>query len=202
MKRQKYVYDNYFTKNNPHNIKYCIVTLLLGVAMLFLSCSDEVKQEIPKNSFIEQKYPAIDATDYDVVITEDGIVTYHLTAPKLIKFETKERPYSEFPDGFHITKFDENKKKTSELSANYGKNFDKEHKWEAIGNVIAINIDGDTLRTEHLIMLEKEDRIYSDKYVRISRKDQIITGIGFESDQEMKNWVIKKPKGTIYGDVE
>ncbi len=34
--------------------------------------------------------------------------------------------------------------------------------------------------------------------MKIIRTDQIITGIGFTSDQKMQNWKIKDPKGTIY----
>jgi len=41
-----------------------------------------------------------------------------------------------------------------------------------------------------------------EEYVKIIRSDQIITGIGFESDQSLENWRIKDPKGTIYVDVE
>jgi LPS export ABC transporter protein LptC len=176
--------------------------MVFMVAMLFLSCSDSSKQDVPKDNFAEQNYPEVDATDFELVYTEKGIIRSLLSTPKLIKYETKERSYTEFPDGFHITKFDENKNKTSELSANYGKHFEKEKKWEALGNVIAINLDGDTLRTEHLIMLEKDNRIYSEKYVKITRKDQIITGIGFESDLDMNDYVVKEVKGTIYSGVE
>jgi LPS export ABC transporter protein LptC len=68
----------------------------------------------------------------------------------------------------------------------------------AIGNVVAVNADGDTLKTEKLTWLQKEKRIFSDKYVRIIRSDQVITGIGLESDENLKNWKILQPKGTLY----
>jgi len=34
--------------------------------------------------------------------------------------------------------------------------------------------------------------------VKIIRDDQIITGIGLTSDQDMLNWKIKNPKGILY----
>lgn len=61
---------------------------------------------------------------------------------------------------------------------------------------------GDTLKTEHLIWEEKEERIHTEEFVRIIRADQIISGIGFQSDQSLQNWRIKNPKGTIYITVE
>jgi hypothetical protein len=86
----------------------------------------------------------------------------------------------------------------SSITADYAKNFEKEEKWEAKNNVVATNAQGDTLKTEHLIWEEKAEIIYTEEFVRIIRSDQIITGIGFHSDQSMQNWRIKNPKGTIY----
>ena len=101
-----------------------------------------------------------------------------------------------------LIKYDENKKVISSITANYAKQFVKEQKWEAKINVVATNAKGDTLKTEHLIYEEKEEKIYTDEFVKIIRPDQIITGIGFTSDQAMENWRIKDPKGTIYVSLE
>src|SRR5690606_25514120 len=68
--------------------------------------------------------------------------------------------------------------------------------------VVATNAQGDTLKTEHLIWEEKEEKIHTEEFVRIIRENQIITGIGFQSDQSLQNWRIKNPKGTIYINVE
>ena len=61
-----------------------------------------------------------------------------------------------------------------------------------------VNIKGDTLRTEELVYLEKEDRIYSDKFVNIKKGDMDFNGSGgFESDTQMKKWTFKKTTGHI-----
>jgi len=98
----------------------------------------------------------------------------------------------------HLEKFDEHRNIISTITANYAKQFISEDKWEAKNNVIATNAQGDTLKTEHLIWEEKKELIYTDEFVKIIRSDQIITGIGFTSDQKLQNWKIKNPKGTIY----
>ena len=91
------------------------------------------------------------------------------------------------------------KKIISELSANYGKNFEREQKWLATGNVVMVNDKGDTLRTEELIFLEKENRIFSDKFVSIKKGEQYIEGLGgFESDTQMTKWTFRKNKGYAY----
>lgn len=43
----------------------------------------------------------------------------------------------------------------------------------------------------------KAERIYSDKFVRITTEDEILYGEGFESNQEFTNWKIIKPTGSI-----
>ncbi|NQU84274.1 MAG: LPS export ABC transporter periplasmic protein LptC, partial [Mariniphaga sp.] len=93
---------------------------------------------------------------------------------------------------------DSNGEIISRITSDYAREYEKEQRWEAKNNVVAVNAQGDTLKTEFLIWEEKSEKIYSDKFVKIIRPDQIISGIGFEADQNLQNWKIKNPKGTIY----
>lgn len=178
-----------------------IVVLSLGATILILSCSTKVASDIPPDLISNKKTPSIEATDLQTFYTDSGIVRYFLTTPKLLSFDQEKEPYKEFPEGFHIQEFDENKKIISELSANYGKNFVKEKKWLATGKVVMVNDKGDTLRTEELIYLTQENRIFSDKFVNIKKGDMDFNGTGgFESDTQMKKWSFKKTKGHIFVD--
>lgn len=58
------------------------------------------------------------------------------------------------------------------------------------------------METELLFWDEKKDLIYTDKYVRITQKDQIIMGNGLESDTRFDNWKIKNVTATLYIDDE
>lgn len=178
-----------------------IVPLSFCATLLILSCSSKVASEIPSDLFSNKKIPSLEATDFQTTYTDSGVIRYFLKTPKMLIFDREKEPYKEFPEGFHLQRFDENKKIVSELSANYGKNYTKEQKWLATGNVILVNDKGDTLRTEELIFMSAEDRIYSDKFVSIKKGDQDINGTGgFESDTQMKKWAFKKVKGTTYFD--
>jgi|MTBAKMStandDraft_1061839.scaffolds.fasta_scaffold00274_31 LPS export ABC transporter protein LptC len=198
MKQRKYDSVNITVHNINILIKSSIAALSLGAAMLLLSCQTKVEADLPSKLIEQEELPTVDATNFETTYTDSGIVRYRLTTPRLLQFDNKKDPYMEFPDGFHILEFDKNQKITSGISANYGKRYTREQKWEAIGNVVAVNSQGDTLKTEQLTWLEKDKRIYSDKYVRIIRNDQVITGIGLESDDNLKNWKILQPKGTLY----
>jgi LPS export ABC transporter protein LptC len=171
------------------------------MTIFILSCSSKVASDIPTDLISIKKPPTLEATNFQTFFTDSGVVRYFLKTPKLLKFEQEKEPYTEFPEGFHLQQFDANKKVISELSANYGKNFEIEQKWLATGNVVMVNNKGDTLRTEELIYLIKEEKIYTDKFVNIKKEGQNFSGAGgFESDTQMTRWVFKRTKGTIYVD--
>lgn len=175
------------------------VILIFSVASLTLSCSSKVASDIPSELVTLKKIPSVEAFNFETYYTDSSIVRYFLKTPRLLIFDQEKSPYKEFPDGFHLQQFDNHKKIISELSANYGKNFEAEQKWLATGNVVMVNVKGDTLRTEELIYLIKEDKIYSEKFVNIKQGDQDINGTGgFESDSQMKKWAFKKTSGHIY----
>ena len=198
MKTQLSVFVRFFEKKQQCK-NLSIVILFLGLTMFIFSCSSKVASDIPPDLISTKKMPTIEATNFQTTYTDSGVVRYFLTTPKLLVFDQEKEPYKEFPEGFHLQQFDENKKIISELSANYGKNFVKEEKWLATGNVVLVNDKGDTLRTEELIYLIKEDRIYSDKFVNIKKGDKDMNGTGgFESDTQMKKWSFKKTNGHIF----
>ncbi len=193
-----------FVQNNCINIRFIksrsIVTLFVGVTMFLFSCTpnkvEEISEYIPENEM-----PVMSADTFEMVYSDSSVVRFKMKAPEVLNFKG-ENPHLEFPRGINIEKFNEKQEIVSVLSADYAKYLEKEAMWIAENNVIAINEDGDSLKTEELIWEEKGQRIFSDKYVKIIRDDQIINGIGFESDQDMTNWEIKKPTGVMYLDVD
>lgn len=198
MKVRSFVYDRFPFKKQICKY-FCIVGLSLGVTLLIFSCNAKVASDIPSDMLINKKIPSVEATDFQTTYTDSCVVRYFLTTPKLLIFDKEKEPYKEFPEGFHLQQFDANKNIISELSANYGKNLEREQKWLATGNVVMVNNKGDTLRTEELIFLTKEDRIFSEKFVSIKKGEQFITGSGgFESDTQMTKWTFKKTKGYAF----
>src|ERR1035437_426382 len=165
MKPKLFVYlRNYITKDIKKN---ACIALTISVNMFFLSCQTKVATDIPPGLLENKVIPTLDATDFETTFTDSGVVRYHLKTPRLLDFAAEKPPYKEFPAGFELQQYDKDKKIISELSANYGKEFETEQRWLAIGNVIMVNIKGDTLRTEELNYKEKEDLIYTDKFVSV-----------------------------------
>ena len=175
------------------------IFLIMGIILAFISCQSKVAIDIPPGLLENKPIPSLDAVDFETTYFDSGFVKYHLKTPRLLDFSGEKVSYLEFPDGFHLQEFDDHGKIISKLSGNYGKEYIKEQKWLATGNVILINNRGDTLRTEELNYNEKEDLIYTDKFVSIKKGDQFITGSGgFKSDAQMTKWSFIRTKGHIY----
>ncbi|MGQ7870486.1 LPS export ABC transporter periplasmic protein LptC [Sunxiuqinia sp. sy24] len=197
MKQQKYV------PNNNAQTKYSkvsIAILLTGIAMLFFSCANKIEKI--KELSAGENMAGMEAENYEMLHSDSTIIRFKLITPKLIRYDKSEDPFIEFPQGVKIERYNEKMEQIAGITSNYARYYEKEAKWEAKNNVVAINPSGDTLKTEHLIWEEKKGIIYSEQFVKIIRKDQVITGIGFESDQNLSNWIIKNPKGPLYIEVD
>lgn len=178
-----------------------IAVLISGTAILLFACSDNNIDKIQAFASPEE-LPVQEAIDFQTLYTDSGQVRFSLKTPKLLRFENDGKAYIEFPMGMELVKYDEKQNIISTITADYAKQFEKDSKWEAKNNVVVTNIDGDTLKTEHLIWEEKSEKIYTEEFVKIIRENQTITGLGLTSDQNMTNWKIKNVKGILYVDVK
>lgn len=199
MKQQQFALESKKDLTNTL-MKKSIAILSLGIAVLFFSCKSDI-EKVKEFSDL-QNQPNMIAEGFEMLYSDSTVIRYKLNTPKLINMEDADPPYLEFPEGVHIEKFDTKMQITASISADYAKRFTKENKWEAKNNVVAVNSNGDTLKTEQLTWDEKKEKIYSKEFVEIISPDRIITGIGLEADQDLTSWKIPNLKGTVYVDVE
>ena len=173
--------------------------LIVFAVFALSSCENEIsKIKVIAKS---QDPPKITAKGFEMLFSDSTVIRFKLQTPRLIRHDEAREPYTEFPDGVKIEKYDANMNIVSSISAQYAKNFDADDRWEAKNNVVAVNQKGDTLKTEYLVWDTQKKRIYSDQFVKIIQKDQIFTGIGFESNQDFSDYRIKNLQGHIYIDM-
>ncbi len=70
--------------------------------------------------------------------------------------------------------------------------------WELRDSVVVVSEKGEILETELLYWNEPKELVWSDRFVKITGKDEIIMGTGFESDPRLTRWKIKNVSATIY----
>lgn len=177
-----------------------IAALFTGAAILFYACQNNI-EEI-KTYSITDDMPFAEFVNLYTKKTDSGRISFTLKAPKLLSFKIEGKEFSEFPEGLELKKFDRNGNIVSSIKADYAKQNVLEDTWEAMNNVVATNIQGDTLKTEHLIWEGDNGKIHTNEYVKIISADRIIYGDGLTSDEQMQDWKILKPKGTIFVTVD
>lgn len=171
-----------------------LLTMVLG------SCENEISKI--KTVTSTEDLPAITLEGVEMLASDSSVIRSKMQTPLLIKHDNEKDPYIEFPKGVKIVEYDAKMNVISSITAQYAKNFTGEDRWEAKNNVIAVNVKGDTLKTEYLVWDTKNQKIYSDQFVKIINKDQVYTGIGFESNQDFTSYHIKNLKGNMYVNVE
>lgn len=174
-----------------------IAVLVMGAAIFFYACTDDIVKI--KAFSTSENLPTQEAINFETLTTDSGVIRNSMKAPLLLQFQDPDgQTYIEFPKGIEILKYDAEKNIISSLKADYAKQVLKENKWEAKNNVVVTNAKGDSLKTEHLIWEEKNKKIYTEEFVQIIRDNQTITGMGMTSDQDMQEWQLKNPKGSIF----
>lgn len=176
-----------------------VSSLIVLLTLITGSCENEIAK-IKTVASLEE-LPAITAEGFEMLVSDSSVIRFKLQTPELIYHKDEKDPYYEFPKGVKIIKYDAGMNIISSITAQYAKNFASDNRWEAKNNVIAVNLKGDTLKTEYLVWDTKKEKIYSNQFVKIIQKDQIYTGIGFESNQDFSSYHIKNLKGNMYVNV-
>jgi len=190
-----------FVKSGIKSMKKRIYNFVAAFVLLGLvSCENEISKI--KAFDTTNELPALTADGFEMLVSDSSVIRFKMQTPELVRHVNTKEPFTEFPKGVKIEKYDANMNITSHITAQYAKLFEADERWEAKNNVIAVNQKGDTLKTEYLVWDDKRHKIYSDQFVKIIQKDQVFTGIGFESNADFSEYRFKNLKGHIYVNVD
>ena len=160
--------------------------LLLFVCVIVFACNGTDTKEP-----LEYKGPLSEFEDVEMYYSENDKVKVKMTAELLYEFESGDR---EFPNGVYMEFFDEAGNMESTLKANHAFYFKKDDLWRGRGAVEVKNIlKNEQLNTEELFWKPKEQKIYNDVFVTIKRQGDVLYGEGLEANQDMTDYLIKKP---------
>ena len=177
--------------------------------LLFASCHRrEVKLQMEAISD-RSSMPVLDAQQVTTLISDSGVTRYRITAAEWQIYDQADPPYWEFPQGVYLEQFDNQLNTTSTLRADYAYYDERAENWRLSGNVQSTNVNGEQFMTPELYWAQKTERVYSDSAITIiqpptkaaieakgdSAKGTIIKGVGFESNQEMTQYTIRRPSG-------
>ena len=173
-----------------------VATAILVVVVLFgaAACS---KEEAPKLEAVKdrKKLPGLAATKITTVISDSGITRYRIYTDQWDVFDRAAEPYWNFPKGLHFERFDKRLNIDANFHSKTAKYYEYKKLWEFRGNVKAVNIKGEMFETDLLYWDQTQERIYSDKFIRVTQATRVITAYGFESDQSLTKYNFRNVEG-------
>jgi len=174
--------------------RFFLHIIIVTIALFLFSCKNDPVQvdELTKI----HDYPVSTTYNVEMIYSDSGITRAIINAP-LRETYIKDENYVEFKKGIQVDFFDKEQKPESKLTANYAISYNDKDIMEAKDDVVLINENNEQLNTEHLIWDQKEDKIYSEVFVKITTPERVIYGDGFESNQDFSKYKITKVKGII-----
>jgi LPS export ABC transporter protein LptC len=175
--------------------------VFLWALTFFVSCENDIQKV---NELATQNDSAImKAKTIEMVRSVKGIVNLRMNAPELKQFESEPgKTLIEFPSGVNMIFYDSTGSVISTMKANYSIYFEQKGIWEARYNVEVVNQKGEKLNTEYLVWNQKEEKITSDQFVKMTTQDGIFYGDGFVSDQNLNHYEVFNGRGLMNIDNE
>ncbi len=184
--------------------RFFSITIVLGAMVMFLlfsACSHREKA-LGKAITERDSLPILDTRGVTSLISDSGVTRYRIHTEEWLVFDRKDPPHWAFERGVYLEKFDSIFQVEASIKADTAYYYNKDELWKLMGHVDIKNLKGERFSTELLYWNQREQRIYSDRFIRIEQPDRIITGRGFESNQQMTVYKIHKPEGVFYIDEE
>jgi LPS export ABC transporter protein LptC len=176
-------------------IQPCIIAITTVALMLVSFGSCGKKAESVDLVFSKETSHTMRATDVSSLISDSGVTRYRLIASEWLIYSEASEPYWYFPSGIYVEKFDSTFHAEGSVEADTAYYYTNRSEWVLLKNVKIANLQGEKFDSEKVIWDQKNERIHSDEFIRIEQKDKIITGYGFESNQEMTRYRIFNPQG-------
>ncbi len=166
-------------------MKFIVFTLFSLI--LLLSCSSKrVKPSIDGNLSVEE-LPSQESWNSVITFSDSGKISAILYAGHLRKYDDKRETFLD--QNIKVDFYDQNEVQTTTLTSIRGRVDETTNNLYAMDSVV-VSSDSVTIKTDEMMWRNKDRKIVSDKFVTVISPQEEIQGYGFESDQNLNNYVI------------
>ena len=163
------------------------------LVFLFSSCSNDPK--VVETFAPNENFPSETIKEAELTYTEKGKVKVKIIAKKIERYTASST--INFSGGIIVYFYNDSAIITSTLTAEEAIIDEKKEQMMAQVNVELVNHKQEKLNTEQLIWDEKSNLIFTEKTVRITTKEEVIFGEGFESTPDFSSYKITNVRGSI-----
>ncbi|HLF63668.1 MAG TPA: hypothetical protein VI603_07940 [Saprospiraceae bacterium] len=169
--------------------------ICISVVIGLMSC---VKKEIDLEVLrTPRDYSIEEARDVEVLYSDSAMLRVRIEGPLLRRYVYRFRVEEEFPEGVRVTFFDAYARPTAWLSAKYAIRKPQDHQTIVRDSVVLYNTLGEKIEGLELIWDENEEIIHTEKFVKITRPDEIIYSRGFKSNQNFTWYTMYAVEGQM-----
>ena len=181
--------------NKPNTINITTIACKAIVVMFLLFSCNNDKKNVENIIKEPDSIPSLSTYGVTTLISDSGRISYKIEAEEWHIYEKRQPKYWAFEKGAYLEKYDDSLRVEATIKSDTAYFFSDMKLWKLIGNINIKNQKGEKFFTDLLYWNQEEGNIYSDKYIKIEQQDQITTGIGFRSNQELTNWEILSTEG-------
>ena len=182
----------------PMKYRTYLTTVIITVVMSFFcpSCGNKDRQ-LGAAITSRDSASVVTTRGVDMLISENGIVRYHVIAEEWKMFDKMNPPFYSMEQGVLLEILDSVMQVESMLKADTAYYMNRTKIWHLISNVHAENVKHEEFDTEELFIDNNNDRMYSDSLIHIKQEKQVLVGHGFESNRNLTQYTIRKTEGVF-----
>lgn len=181
---------SYRQKNKRYVISLSITVAVWAAVMFILLPSCGKKESLADAINENDSLPDMRTTGVTTYISDSGMIRYKVITAEWLIFSQVDSPYWAFKKGIYLEKFDTLFRIDASIKADTAFYYEPKKLWELRGNVHIRSQRGDKFDTQIMFWDQGKEKIYSDQFIRIEQPDKVLTGYGFESNQQMTEYQI------------
>ncbi len=167
-------------------MKYIIFSIIIW--LFIYGCTREKVEPTVNVQLTAEEIPDQESWNSTIFFTDSGRTRAILIAGHLKVFSKNRETLLD--SNIRIDFYNNEEIHTTTLTAKRGRVDEKTNNLYAIDSVVAVNDSGIVITSDEMMWRNKERKIVSEKYVTIVSQNEIIEGYGFESDQNLRNYII------------
>jgi len=171
-----------------------LVVAALTVATIVISCGHKLGQT---DTDVDVNTPVQTADSLFATRMENGILKFRMETGRMEKYNVSDdESYEEFTGGFNVYGYTDEGLLETEILADEARHTvtAQGEKWSAFGDVVITNyIKGQVINTDTIYWDQKEKKISTDCYVRLSSPQGLMQGYGMESDEMVRHAYLLRP---------
>ncbi len=172
---------------------------LLGFLLLAAMSCTKLENAPPAEPGADEQ-PEQELFDATIHFYQNDLLSGTLKSGRIRKYARKSTVLLD--SGVVMNFFNPQGQHTTKLTSDSGRADESKNDMVAMGHVVARSDSGQMLETKKLRWENRNRKIISDDSVRLTTETDTIHGIGFISDENLRNWEILRPYGRTFREFE